>query len=32
MIDIYGHISILPIKALRGRLPPLVLPSANLHR
>jgi hypothetical protein len=25
-------ISILPIKALRGRLPPLVLPSANLHR
>jgi hypothetical protein len=24
--------SILPIKAVRGRLPPLVLPSANLHR
>jgi hypothetical protein len=24
--------SILPIKALSGRLPPLVLPSANLHR
>jgi hypothetical protein len=26
------HTSILPIKAVRGRLPPMVLPSANLHR
>jgi hypothetical protein len=26
------YISILPIKAVRGRLPPLVLPSVNLHR
>jgi hypothetical protein len=25
-------LSILPIKAARGRLPPLVLPSINLHR
>jgi hypothetical protein len=25
-------LSILPIKAARGRLPPLVLPSVNLHR
>jgi hypothetical protein len=27
-----GSKSILPIKAVRGRLPPLVLPSANLDR
>jgi hypothetical protein len=28
----HAEISILPIKAARGRLPPLVLPSINLHR
>jgi hypothetical protein len=29
---IFSLKSILPIKAARGRLPPLVLPSVNLHR